>query len=113
MTNWQFEFRAADVQNFRDLQSGIKKIETRAATPKYRKIAIGDTVTIKCGGESFTKTVRTVHHWDSIDAMVREIPFTDIMPHVASVDEMKQVYASYPNYTEKIREYGLLGFMFS
>ena len=42
--------------------------------------------------------------------MVKEIPFKQIMPSVDSVEEMKKAYASYPGYTEKIKEYGLLGF---
>ena len=32
------------------------------------------------------------------------------MPLVESIDEMKKVYASYPDYEKKIEEYGLLGF---
>lgn len=42
--------------------------------------------------------------------MVKEINFKRIMPSVKSVDEMKKIYASYPDYEKKIKEYGLLGF---
>ncbi len=42
--------------------------------------------------------------------MVKEIDFKKIMPSVSSIDEMKKVYASYPDYEKKIKEHGLLGF---
>jgi ASC-1-like (ASCH) protein len=42
--------------------------------------------------------------------MVKEIDFKKIMPSVESVEEMKKIYASYPDYEDKIREHGLLGF---
>jgi hypothetical protein len=38
------------------------------------------------------------------------IDFKKIMPSVGSVEEMKKRYASYPDYEEKIVEFGLLGF---
>jgi ASC-1-like (ASCH) protein len=42
--------------------------------------------------------------------MVKEIPFKKINPSVDSVEEMKKVYASYPDYESKIKQFGLLGF---
>ncbi len=42
--------------------------------------------------------------------MIKEIDFKKIMPLVDSVEEMKKVYAGYPDYEQKIAEHGLLGF---
>lgn len=42
--------------------------------------------------------------------MVKEIDFKIIMPSVDSVEEMKKIYATYPDYEKKIKEHGLLGF---
>jgi ASC-1-like (ASCH) protein len=110
MKNWTVRFREVDRKNFEEVRSGAKSIETRAATVKYRPIEVGDTLTFACGKDRFAKTITKRYHWPSIDAMVGEVPFQKIMPSVASVEDMKKVYASYPGYEEKIAEHGLLGF---
>lgn len=110
MKNWTLRFRAVDKRNFEDVKNGIKSIETRAGTIKYKPIEVGDTLTFVCGKDKCIKKISKKFHWDSIDAMVKEINFKRIMPSVESVHEMKKIYASYPDYEKKIKEYGLLGF---
>lgn len=94
------------------MRSGVKVIETRAATPKYQPSAIGDEVKFVCGDDSFTRIISKKYQWKSVDEMVKEVPFKKVMPNVTSVEEMKGVYSSYPDYDQKIKEYGLLGFEF-
>ena len=110
MKNWTLRFRQVDKKNFEEDRSGLKSTETRAATIKYRPIEVGNTLTFVCGNDRIVKKITAKYHWPNIDAMVKEIPFKQIMPSVDSVEEMKKAYASYPGYTEKIKEYGLLGF---
>lgn len=110
MENYTLRFRAVDKKNFDEVKSGLKPIETRAGTIKYQPIEVGDTLTFVCGEERFSKEIVKKFHWPSIDAMVKEINFKKIMPSVESVEEMKKVYASYPDYEDKIKEGGLLGF---
>lgn len=110
MKNWTLKFRAVDKDNFDEVKSGVKAIETRAGTVKYQPVAVGDTLTFVCGPERCVKKVVKRYHWPSVDEMVEEIDFKKVMPTVGSVAEMKKVYASYPNYEQKIKEYGLLGF---
>ncbi|MEK7113995.1 MAG: hypothetical protein AAB850_00390 [Patescibacteria group bacterium] len=110
MKNWTLRFRAVDNDNFEEVKSGIKSIETRAGTIKYQPIKVGDTLTFVCGQNRCIKKVIKKFHWSNIDAMVNKIDFKKIMPSVMSVDEMKKIYASYPDYEKKIRKYGLLGF---
>lgn len=110
MRNWILKFRAVDKKNFDEVKSGVKAIETRAATIKYHPIVVGDTLTFTCGKECLTKKVAKKFHWPSIDAMVQEVNFKKIMPSIESVDAMKKVYASYPGYDEKIKQYGIFGF---
>lgn len=110
MKNWTLRFRAVDKKNFEEVRSGIKSIETRAGTIKYQPIKVGDTLVFVCGQGQCFKEITRKFHWPSIDAMVKEINFKKIMPSVESVDEMKKIYASYPDYMKKIKEYGLLGF---
>lgn len=112
MKTWTLVFREVDKDRFEEMRSGIKVIETRAATPKYRSIAVGDEIKFTCAGDSFYKTISKKYHWPSVDEMVEEMPFKEIMPNVNSVEEMKKVYSSYPGYNEKIKEFGILGFSF-
>ena len=113
MRNITLRFRAVDKQGFDDIRSGKKEIETRAATTKYQNISTGDTLTFTCAGEKFTKTITKIHHWQSIDAMVDEVSFKKIMPRIETIQEMRAAYASYPGYTDKIKEHGLVGFELS
>lgn len=109
--NWTLRFRAVDKDNFDEIKSHAKSIETRAATVKYRPIEVGDTLTFVCERERLVKKVVKKFHWPSIDTMAREIDFKKVMPSVSSVNEMKKVFSSYPNYDTKIRKYGLFGFV--
>lgn len=110
MKNWTLRFRVVDKVNFDEVKSGIKAIETRAATIKYQPIEVGDTLTFVCGKEKCMKKITKRYHWPSVNAMVKEIDFKKVMPSVSSVAEMKKAYASYPSYEQKIKEHGLLGF---
>ena len=110
MKNWTLKFRAVDKDNFDEVENGTKRIETRAGTIKYQSIQVGDTLTFVCGESQCIKKIIQKFHWSSIDAMVKEIDFKKIMPLVKSVEEMKKVYAGYPDYEQKIREFGLFGF---
>jgi ASC-1-like (ASCH) protein len=110
MKTWTLRFRAKDKINFEEVRSGIKEYETRAGTVKYQPIEVGDTLIFTCNGDTFSKIITEKYAWPDIDAMVKEIPFKKINPSVDSVEEMKKVYASYPGYEEKIKEFGLLGF---
>ena len=110
MKNWTLKFRATDKKNFDEVKSGVKSIETRACTVRYQPIEVGDTLTFVCGKEKCMKKIIKKFHWRSVDAMTKKINFKKIMPSVKSVEEMKKVYASYPDYEKKIKEHGLLGF---
>jgi len=113
MKNWTLRFRAVDKKNFDELKRGDKSIETRASTIKYQPIEVGDMLTFVCGKERCVKIIIKKYHWPSIDAMAREIDFKEINPSAHSLDEVKKMYASYPNYDEKIKKNGLLGFVLS
>lgn len=110
MKTWTLRFRAVDKKNFEELRSGIKSVETRAASVKYQPIEKGDTLTFVCGKDKFSKTITKKFHFKSIDAMFKKIPFKKIMPDLKTKEEAKKRYFSYPNYEEKIKEFGILAF---
>ena len=110
MRTWILRFRKADRADFLLLRRGIKRVETRAATPRYAKIAAGDAVQVRCGDEQTTKRVREVRRFRSIGALLRAIPHRDIMPRAASSADVRRAYAGYGN-AEKIRRHGILAFI--
>lgn len=62
-------FREVDRARFEEVRSGIKAVETRAATPKYQSINIGDELQFSCGGDTFSKKVIKKFHWPSATGM--------------------------------------------
>ena len=57
MKTWTLRFRAIDKKNFEELRSGIKAVETRAASVKYQPIKKGDVLIFTCGKDRFSKTI--------------------------------------------------------
>lgn len=106
MKSWTLRFRAVNRDNFETIRTGEKKIETRAATPKFRKIEKGDTLVITCGKERLTKKVKRVKIFKSL----KSLPRKQIMPWTKSFAEMEKAYYSYPNYKEKIKKHGIIAF---
>ncbi len=89
-----FVFREVDHARFEEVRSGIKTVETRAATEKYRAVQVGDEITFACGDDTFTKKVAKVYLWPTIE-------------------QVRERYASYPDYAEKLKEFGIIGFELS
>ena len=111
MKNWIFRFRVVDRARFEEVRSGLKEIETRAATVKYKPIAVGDTITFVCGKKRFKKTIAQKHHFKSPEAMLKKLQLKRIMPSIKNLSEMKERYASYPDYEKKIKKFGLFAFV--
>ena len=105
--------RKIDKIVFDSIKNGSKSIETRAATDKYKKIEVGDILEFKCEDKHLAKEITKIQHFKTIDEMVKTISFKEVMPFVGSIEEMKEVYYSFPDYKEKIGEYGLLAFSMS
>jgi ASC-1-like (ASCH) protein len=106
----QFVFREEDRARFEEVCSGVKEIETRAASPKYQSVKVGDEVRFVCGSASFTKKVAKVYRWPSVEAMLKEVPLKRVMPDLKTTEQVRARYASYPDYDSKLKQYGLIGF---
>lgn len=110
MNRWILKFRAADLARLEEIRSGKKMYETRAATEKYRAIREGDSITFTCGKKRLRKEVSKVFYFRSPAAMRRALPLAQVMPDLTTLAEVKERYASYPEYPEKIQKFGLLAF---
>ena len=110
MKTWTLRFRKENKDDFDRLRSGIKSVETRAASPKYQPVETGDNLFFVCGKDKFSKIIKKKYHFKDIDSMLRKISFKKIGPKLKSKEELKKMYDSYPNYKEKIKKFGILAF---
>lgn len=110
MKTFNLEFDIKDKDNLNEIALGLKTIETRAASEKYKDITAGDTLVFSCGKERLSKIVKETYHFKSIEDMTDKIHFKKIMPNIDSIEEMKKVYSSYPNYDKKIKKFGIYAF---
>lgn len=101
-------FREVDKTDFETIVDGRKTIETRAATPKYRKVAVGDELVIRCGKDTIVKVVKRVEIYPSIDELLAGVGLNNVMPLVKNVEQAKQEWYSYPGYRDKIAQHGLV-----
>lgn len=100
-------FRAGD-KSFDAIVDGRKTVETRAATPKYRKVAVGDELVVRCGEDTITKVVKRVEIYLGVDELVAAVGLNNVMPLVENVEQAKQEWYSYPGYRDKIAQHGLV-----
>lgn len=95
------------------MRDGKKKIETRAAGPKYAHIKDGDLVVLKCGKDRFERIVKKVKKFKTINALLRVYAPKEIHPSAKTADDLKKMYRSFPGYAERLRQYGIITFELS
>jgi ASC-1-like (ASCH) protein len=105
---YTLRFQAVNQDIFEAIRRGRKKIETRSATPRYRKITARDIVEFVCRGERFEKKIRGVEFFSSVSALLRKYNVREINPAVSSRKELAKMYHAFPHYREKIRKFGLV-----
>lgn len=105
-------FRAVNRSFFEAIKNGKKKVETRAATVKYKDIQQGDIVKFVCGKERFSRTVRSAEVFKSINALLKIHALNDIMPDAQSKKDLEEAYYSFPGYREKITKFGIMAITF-
>ena len=101
-------FRIINRDIFDAIKKGKKKVETRAATEKYKSIEAGDTLRLVCGKSEFKKKIRRVKKFKSVKAMLKEYRPKDINPRTQTAAELEKIYANFPKYKQKLKKYGLV-----
>lgn len=108
MKRHTLRFRAVDRVTFDDIRDGRKRVETRAATVKYKNIASGDVVIFVCEQDRFERHVATADHFASVDDMLKTFSVADINTRATDRDALLRMYHGFPGYEEKIKEHGLI-----
>jgi ASC-1-like (ASCH) protein len=104
----QLRFREVDRDIFEAIRKGKKKVETRAASPRFIKMKTGDCLKLVCGKDSFEKRVKKARIFKTISAMLKKYKAKEINPLAKSKNDLESMYDSFPNYREKIKKYGLM-----
>ena len=73
-------FNSKNKDIYQILQDGRKKIETRSATIKYKKLKVGDVITFSCRAESFERKIRNITYFDSINHLLKYNPLDILTP---------------------------------
>ena len=107
---YKLRFKAINRDIFEAVKNGEKKVETRAATKKFKNIRAGDKLVLVCGRQRFEKEVKAVRHFKTIKAMLKKYKIRQVDPRVSTEKELSRVYHSFPGYKEKIKKYGLMTF---
>lgn len=102
------KFRAVNRDIFEAIVGGKKKIETRAATAKYRDLKAKDIVVLACGKKRIEKKVRKIEHFSSIAAILKKYKPEIINPKTHTLKEARDMWYSFPGYKEKIKKFGLI-----
>lgn len=104
----QLKFREVNRDIYEAILRGDKKVETRAATPKFLDLKPGDILKIACGKDYFEKVAKRVRIFKTIENLLEEYSVPEINPAMNSIEEIKQMYYSFPEYEEKINNYGII-----
>lgn len=103
-------FCAVNEDIFHAIQRGIKKVETRAVTERYRDFVTGEAIQFVCGKQHFKRTIRCVKFFKTIAALAEHYSVRQIHPRCKTISELRRVYYSFHGYREKIKKYGLVAF---
>lgn len=102
------KFRTTNRDIFDAIVSGKKKIETRAATDKYRNVKVGDKLILVCGRKKIEKKVERVEYFKTIGTILKKYKPETINPKTHSAKEAREMWYGFPGYKEKIKKFGLV-----
>lgn len=106
--NHLLRFRAVNRDIFEAIKRGKKKVETRAASPKFLNMKAGDDITLVCGKERFKKKIKKVRKFSSIKDLLGIYKPQEINSQTINLEESEKMYYSFPGYRQKIKKYGLI-----
>lgn len=110
MANLTLKFPQSTKDVFEAVKTGLKNVETRAATPKYRAIKPGDKLTLACGADILEVIVIRACRFASVEDLYREIPVESVLPGVKTVKDAKAIHYGFDGYREKLQKFGIMAF---
>ncbi|WP_068468658.1 ASCH domain-containing protein [Candidatus Protochlamydia phocaeensis] len=90
------------------LKSGIKPVEGRKNSLKYRSIRAGDRIEFYCGQEAFQADVVRLTPFATLADYLQQVGVENALPGVSSLEEATRIYLQW-NTQEDIAHWGFLG----
>ncbi len=103
--------RKQDKFFFDAIKKGLKKIETRAGSPAYLKIKERDLLIFSCSGKRIKKQIKKIYYFKTLDDLLGQYDFKEIMPLASSREESIKIWYSFPGYKERLKKYGIIAFI--
>ena len=110
MSEYCLVIREQDRNVFDDIVQGRKIIETRAATPKYQSVRVGDWFTFVCGPDSVSKSIAGIAWYENIDDLYEHVSVEKVLPSAGSIEAAKRIHLGFPGYQDKLATYGVMAF---
>lgn len=90
------------------LQTGIKQVEGRKGSPKYRAIQVSDVIVFQCDDRQFHAKVRCIDSFTSLDDYLNKVTVQKALPGIESIEEARRIYLQWST-LEEIDKHGFLG----
>lgn len=92
------------------IKQGKKKVETRAAGPRYEHIGSGEVLVFSCAGVTFKKKIKKVTKFRTLGAMFKVYDPEVIHPGIGSEKALRDKYKTFTGYAERIKQFGMIAF---
>jgi ASC-1-like (ASCH) protein len=104
----QLRFRVVNRGIFDAIKSGDKKVETRAATIKFRGLKSNDKIILVCGKQKLEKIIKSAKIFKNIKELLKKYKPRQINPKISTAKDLEKMYYSFPGYKEKILKNGII-----
>lgn len=93
---------------FSFIRKGIKPVEGRKNSPKYRQIKVGDLIDFSNGQERFRVIVTEIRSYVSLEDYLNDVTVQKALPSVSTFEEAVKIYHQWST-PEEILTHGFLG----
>lgn len=93
---------------FSFIEQGLKPVEGRKNTHRYKKIKVNDVINFTNGIRSFNAQVTELRHYHSLEEYLEDVTLPKALPGITSLDEALAIYSQWST-SEDIQKYGFLG----
>lgn len=95
---------------FDAIKSGLKTVEGRINSPKFKDLKPGMTIRFTCinTNETIVCTVQAIHVYTNFTEMLQSAGVENMLPGISSITEGVELYESFPGYREDVKKFGAL-----
>ncbi len=109
MTTIKHEIECAEIW-FTNIKNGIKKVEGRKQSPKFKNIVVGETIRFKLSGEDefFYALVTDIKYYPSLRDYLQIEGVEKCLPGISDLEEAVKIYTQWST-EDEIKAIGFMG----